>query len=73
MFDEFKSDNSLESTMSFHLCNSITDKTIHIIENKKLLGLLKYFDKYSHKALKNVKYISIDLYSTYTHLIKNVF
>src|SRR5574344_1691816 len=72
-FDEFKSVKSANGAMSFHLCNGITGKTIDIVEDRKLLSLIKYFGKYSHKALKNVKYIVIDMYSPYVSLIKKMF
>ena len=73
LFDEFKSVKSANGAMSFHLCNGITGKTIDILEDRKLLSLLKYFGKYSHKALNNVKYIVIDMYSPYVSLIKKLF
>ena len=59
--------------MSFHLCDGITGKTIDIVEDRKLLSLMQYFGKYSNKALKNVKYIVIDMYSPYVSLIKKMF
>ena len=55
LFDEFKSVKSALGAMSFHLCNGITGNTIDIIEDRKLLSLIKYFGKYSQKALNNVK------------------
>ncbi len=73
LFDEFKSVKSIDGAMSFHLCDGITGKTIDIVEDRKLLSLLKYFGKFSHKALKNVKYIVIDMYSPYVSLIKKIF
>ena len=73
LFDEFKSVKSALGAMSFHLCNGITGNTIDIIEDRKLLSLIKYFGKYSHKALNNVKYIVIDMYSPYVSLIKKLF
>ena len=73
LFDEFKSVKSANGAMSFHLCNGITGKTIDIVEDRKLLSLIKYFGKYSHKALNNVKYIVIDMYSPYVSLIKKLF
>ena len=73
LFDEFKSVKSIDGAMSFHLCDGTTGKTIDIVEDRKLLSLLKYFGKYSHKALKNVKYIVIDMYSPYVSLIKKMF
>ena len=73
LFDEFKSVKSSDGAMSFHLCDGVTGKTIDIVEDRKLLSLLKYFGKYSHKALKNVKYIVIDMCSPYVSLIKKIF
>ena len=73
LFDEFKSVKSANGAMSFHLCDGITGKTIDIVEDRKLLSLIKYFGKYSHKALNNVKYIVIDMYSPYVSLIKKMF
>ena len=73
LFDEFKSVKSANGAMSFHLCNGITGKTIDIVEDRKLFSLVKYFGKYSHKALNNVKYIVIDMYSPYVSLIKKLF
>lgn len=73
LFDEFKSVKSANGAMSFHLCDGITGKTIDIVEDRKLLSLIKYFGKYSHKALNNVKFIVIDMYSPYVSLIKKLF
>lgn len=73
LFDKFKSVKSANGAMSFQLCNGITGKTIDIVEDRKLFSLVKYFGKYSHKALNNVKYIVIDMYSPYVSLIKKLF
>lgn len=73
LFDEFKSVKSADGAMSFHLCNGETGKTIDIVEDRKLLSLLKYFGRYSHNAIKNVKFIVIDMYSPYVSLIKKIF
>ncbi len=72
-FDEFKSVKSADGAMSFHLCNGETGNTIDIVEDRKLLSLIKYFGKYSHKAINNVKFIIIDMYSPYVSLIKKIF
>lgn len=73
LFDEFKSVKSANGHMSFHLCDGITGKTIDIVEDRKLLSLMRYFGRYSHSAIKNVKYIVIDMYSPYVSLIKKMF
>ena len=72
-FDEFKSVKSTDGAMSFHMCNGITGQTIDIVEDRKLLSLLKYFGYYSFKARNSVKFIIIDMYSPYVSLIQKVF
>lgn len=72
-FDEFKSVKSADGAMSFHLCNGETGQTIDIIEDRKLFSLMKYFNRYSHKARSKVKLIVIDMYSPYVSLIKSMF
>lgn len=62
-----------DGAMSFHMCNGQTGQTIDIVENRKLLSLLKYFDYYSFKARKSVKFIIIDMYSPYVSLIQKMF
>lgn len=72
-FDEFKSVKSADGAMSFHMCNGKTGQTIDIVEDRKLLNLLKYFSYYSFKARKSVKFIIIDMYAPYVSLIKKMF
>lgn len=73
LFDEFKSVKSTDGHMSFHLCDGFTWQTIDIVEDRKLLSLIRYFGIYSHNAIKRVKYIVIDMYSPYISLIKKIF
>ena len=72
-FDEFKSVKSADGTMSFHMCNGLTGQTIDIVEDRKLLSLLKYFGYYSFKDRNSVKFIIIDMYSPYVYLIQKMF
>ena len=72
-FDEFKSVKSADGSMSFHMCNGETGQTIDIIEDRKLVSLLKYFTYYSFNARKKVKFIIIDMYSPYVSLIQKMF
>lgn len=72
-FDEFKSVKSAEGAMSFHMCNGETGQIIDIVEDRKLLSLLKYFSYYSFNARKSVKFIIIDMYSPYVSLIQKMF
>ena len=72
-FDEFKSVKSADGAMSFHMCNGETGQTIDIVEDRKLVSLLKYFTYYSFNARKRVKFIIIDMYSHYVSLIQKMF
>ena len=72
-FDEFKSVKSADGAMSFHMCNGETGQTIDIVEDRRLLSLLRYFGYYSFNARKSVKFIVIDMYSPYVSLIKKMF
>ena len=72
-FDEFKSVKSADGAMSFHMCNGETGQTIDIVEDRKLVSLLKYFTYYSFNARKRVKFIIIDMYSPYVSLIQKMF
>lgn len=72
-FDEFKSVKSADGAMSFHMVDGKTGKTIDIIEDRRLINLIKYFSYYSHKARAKVKLIVIDMYSPYISLIKKMF
>ena len=72
-FDEFKSVKDADGAMSFHKCNGETGQTIDVVEDRKLLSLLKYFCYYSFKARKSVKFIVIDMYSPYVSLIQKMF
>lgn len=60
-FDEFKSVKSADGAMNFHMCNGETGQTINIVEDRKLLSLLKYFGYYSFKVRNSVKFIIIDM------------
>ena len=42
-FDEFKSVKSADGAMSFHMCNGITGQTIDIVEDRRLVKLIRYF------------------------------
>ena len=72
-FDEFKSVKSADGTMSFHMVDGKTGKTIDIVEDRRLNSLLTYFSYYTYKARSKVKLIVIDMYSPYISLIKVMF
>ena len=72
-FDEFKSVKSADDAISFHICDGKPGKTVDIVEERKLISLMKYFSYFTHKARSNVKLIVIDMYSPYISLIKKCF
>ena len=72
-FDEFKSVKGADGKMSFIMVDGENGKMIDIVQDRKLLSLLKYFSYYTHKARANVKYIVIDMYSPYITLIQKLF
>ena len=72
-FDEFKSVKDADGKMSFIMVNGENGKVIDVIQDRKLLSLLKYFNYYSRKARYMVKYIVIDMYSPYITLIQKMF
>ena len=72
-FDEFKSVKDAHDKMSFIMVNGENGKVIDVIQDRKLMSLLKYFNYYSRKARANVKYIVIDMYSPYITLIQKIF
>lgn len=72
-FDEFKSVKDADGKMSFIMVNGENGKVIDVIQDRKLMSLLKYFNYYSRKARARVKYIVIDMYSPYITLIGKMF
>ena len=72
-FDEFKSVKGANGKMSFIMVNGENGKVIDVIQDRKLMSLLKYFSYYSRKARYMVKYIVIDMYSPYITLIQKMF
>ena len=59
--------------MAFNFCDAKTGKIIDLVEDRKLENLIKYFRYYSLECRNKVKYIVIDMYTTYTTLIKECF
>lgn len=72
-FDEFKSVKGADGKMSFIMVNGENGKVIDVVQDRKLISLLKYFNYYSRKARHMVKYIVIDMYSPYITLIQKMF
>ena len=72
-FDEFKSVKSSDASMSFLFMDAVTHKLIDIVEDRRLHKLLEYFRLYPYKVRAKVKTITIDMYSPYISLIKQMF
>lgn len=72
-FDEFKSTKNADGAMSFIFTDAYTHKVIDIVEDRRLYRLEKYFNRFTKKARKNVKFVVMDMYSPYISLVKKCF
>jgi len=72
-FDEFKSVKGAEDAMSFMIMDGTNNKIINILPSRRLKKLIAYFLKYSRKARLRVRFVSIDMYSPYVQLIRQIF
>ena len=72
-FDEFKSVKSAKGAMSFLFCDAKDGNIIDIVEDRRLNSLIRYFQRYSKNARRNVKLVVIDMYRPYITLIKTLF
>ena len=72
-FDEFKSTRDAKGSMSFIYCDSSTGNVIDVVENRQLPFLRRYFSNYPKLVRDRVRPISIDLYSPYMSLIRELF
>lgn len=72
-FDEFKSVKNCSGKMSFIYVNADTKQLIDIVENRQLADLRTYFYRFSKRAREMVKTVTIDMYSPYMSLIKEIF
>ena len=68
--DEFTYKNRI---MAFNFCDSITGKTIDLVEDRSLENLTKYFKHYLEDCRLNVKSVVMDMYKPYLTLIKECF
>ena len=73
-FDEFKSTKDADGAMSFIYCDADAPHSIiDIVENRRLNYLKQYFDLYPKEVRAKVKTITIDMYTPYMTLIKELF
>lgn len=72
-FDEFKSVNSVQFSMSFIYCDALTHRVVDIVPNRQKSELLSYFQRFSFLERKKVKTVTIDMYEPYIQLIPALF
>lgn len=72
-WDEFKATKDTKGKMAFIITNNDTGNIFDIQDSRKSIDLNKYFRRYSKQERDKVKHISIDFYSGYIHLAKQLF
>lgn len=71
--DEFKSVKNVSGAMSFLFLDAVTHKLMDIVENRQRHYLFDYFMRYSLKARRQVKTVTMDMYSPYISLVEACF
>lgn len=72
-FDEFKSVKEAAGSMSFIFTNAQTHAIKDIVENRQQKELIAYFQRYPFELRKNVKTVTLDMYSPYLKVIHDCF
>lgn len=72
-FDEFKSVKEAAGSMSFIFTNAETHDIIDIVENRQQGELIAYFQRYPIELRRNVKTVTLDMYSPYLKVIHDCF
>lgn len=72
-WDEFKATKDTKGKMAFIITDNKNGTIFDINDTRKSNDLEKYFKRYSKQERDKVKHISIDFYSGYIHLAKNLF
>lgn len=72
-WDEFKATKDTKGKMAFIITDNDTGNIFDIQDSRKSIDLNKYFKRYSKQERDKVKHISIDFYSGYIHLAKQLF
>ena len=71
--DEFKSMNSCEGAMSFICVDRTNNRLFEVLEDRRLDKLVQYFMRFPRKARLGVRYLVMDLKTSYQQLIKIIF
>lgn len=72
-WDEFKATKDTKGKMAFIIVNNQTGETFDILDSRKSRDLELYFRRYPKKERNKVKFICIDFYVGYIHIIKKLF
>lgn len=72
-FDEFKSVKCVTASMSFIYADGRTHEPIDIIRNRQQWYVINHFLKYPLEVRKNVKYVTMDMYSPYMGVVEECF
>ena len=72
-WDEFKATKDTKGKMAFIITDNDTGNIFDIQDSRKSIDLNRYFKRYSKQERDKVKHISIDFYSGYIHLAKQLF
>lgn len=72
-WDEFKATKDTKGKMAFIITDNDNGNIFDIHDSRKSIDLNKYFKRYPKSERNKVKHISIDFYSGYIHLAKNLF
>lgn len=72
-FDEFKSVKSVTAAMSFIYADGRTHEPIDIIRNRQQWYVINHFLKYPIEVRKNVKFVTMDMYSPYMGVVEDCF
>lgn len=72
-FDEFKSVKRVSGAMSFVMSNAHTHELLEVLPNRKQDYLIYHFNQYPYEERKQVKYITMDMYSPYIGVVEHCF
>lgn len=71
--DEFKATNDTIGKMALIITNNKTRKVFDILPSRKSNYIKNYFFKFPRKQRLKVKFVIIDLFGPYYHLLKSIF
>lgn len=71
--DEFKATNDTVGKMALIITNNKTRKVFDILPSRKSNYIKNYFFKFPRKQRLKVKFVIIDLFGPYYHLLKSIF